>query len=240
MPLLDHFRPPLSVERPWEGIHSAFANALAEQLNDGSLPAQYVALPQVHRGTAVEIDVATLRTREAGAATGLVAPGWTPREPEWSSLVDWSERDTFEVRVVDPQGGPRLVAAIELVSPANKDRPARRQAFAGKCAGYLRQGVGLIVVDLVTDRHSSLDRELLDLLELNGHEPLEDATGLYAVAYRTVEDEQGRARLDLWRSVLAVGADLPILPLWIGANTPIAVDLEKAYQRVLRRLRIVV
>ena len=33
MPLLDHFHPPLSVERPWEGMHSTWASTIATQLN---------------------------------------------------------------------------------------------------------------------------------------------------------------------------------------------------------------
>ena len=47
------------------------------------------------------------------------------------------------------EGGARLVAAIELVSPANKDRAAHRRAFA-TCASHLCQGVGLVIVDIVT------------------------------------------------------------------------------------------
>ena len=42
--------------------------------------------------------------------------------------------------------GATLVAAIELVSPGNKDRPEARLAFAAKCVSYLTRGVGLIVV----------------------------------------------------------------------------------------------
>src|SRR5438105_15541063 len=50
-------------------------------------------------------------------------------------LTDLPAQDTFEVRVYDEQRGARLVAAIELVSPANKDRPEHRRAFVLKCAG---------------------------------------------------------------------------------------------------------
>src|SRR5438067_9903110 len=37
--------------------------------------------------------------------------------------------DKYEVRVYEAEGGARLVAAIELVSPANKDRESHRAAF---------------------------------------------------------------------------------------------------------------
>ena len=136
---------------------------------------------------------------------------------------------------MDPAGGPRLVAAIELVSPANKDRPAHRQAFAGKCAGYLRQGIGLIVVDVVTELHESLQRAIQDMLEL-------DAAGtrdsqLFAAAYRTVPHDAS-LRLEIWSEALSLGRELPTLPLWLETDLAVPVDLEATYATTCRRLRI--
>ena len=62
-------------------------------------------------------------------------------------------------------------AAIELVSPGNKDRPEARRAFAAKCAGYLTAGVGLVVVDIVTDRLANLHNELIELMRQGGAVP---------------------------------------------------------------------
>jgi hypothetical protein len=58
-----------------------------------------------------------------------------------------------------------LVAAIEIVSPANKDRPESRQLFLAKCFNLLRQDVCLSVVDLVTIRQFNFYTELLSLLD---------------------------------------------------------------------------
>ena len=49
MPLLDHFRPPLGEDWPRDGVHSAWAVAIASQLNrgvllEGSLSAKALAL----------------------------------------------------------------------------------------------------------------------------------------------------------------------------------------------------
>ena len=60
----------------------------------------------------------------------------------FSTEVDFGDLDEFEVRVYRDDDEPTLAAAIELVSPANKDRPTHRLAFAVKCAGYLQQGMG--------------------------------------------------------------------------------------------------
>jgi hypothetical protein len=52
--------------------------------------------------------------------------------------------------VYDQRRGRHLVAAVEIVSPANKDRPENRRAFVTKGAALLQQGVCVSLVDLVT------------------------------------------------------------------------------------------
>jgi hypothetical protein len=232
MPLHDHFKSPLQESRPWEGFHSAWAAMIADQLNASVLPKDYVAMPHVHRGTAVEIDVATLQER---SPTTTAITGWSATQPTWTVPIEWNLRDLFEVRILQVEGPLRLVAAIELVSPANKDRPAHRQAFAGKCAGYLRQGIALIVVDVVTERTESVHCELLELLELNGTAAFE--AKLYAIAYRTVE-AGAKNRLEIWANALKIGGSLPTLPLWLTPECAIPVDLDAAYERTCQSLRI--
>ncbi|MBY0228544.1 MAG: hypothetical protein K2W96_04610 [Gemmataceae bacterium] len=220
MPLLDHFRPPLLEDAPWEGFFSAWAVSVAGHLNR-HLPPRFAALPfTAHRSLAAVAD---------GPAT------WSPGEPARSETVDWSMRDLFEVRVMDHrEGSPRLVGAVELVSPANKDRPAARRTFAGKGAGYLRSNIGLVVVDVVTVRQQDLHRELLELLELDAE--AEEVEPLYAGAYRTVGT--GAARLDMWPQRLRVGGELPTLPLWLSPELAVPVDLAASYAAACEMLRI--
>jgi hypothetical protein len=54
-------------------------------------------------------------------------------------------RRTLVIRHVS---GHRVVALLEIVSPANKDRPGTVADFAQKAESALRQGVHLLVVDL--------------------------------------------------------------------------------------------
>ena len=61
MPLLDHFHPPLSIQRHWDGFHGKWASAIVDQLNE-ELPARYFAEPHVHRGGEFEVDVATFES----------------------------------------------------------------------------------------------------------------------------------------------------------------------------------
>ena len=58
--------------------------------------------------------------------------------------------DDIEVQLYDLRDGKRLVAALELISPGNKDRAEARRAFGAKCVAYLQRGIGLVIVDIVT------------------------------------------------------------------------------------------
>src|SRR5207237_7588474 len=137
MPLLDHFRPPLSQRRHWDSFHGAWAEAMAVALNQSLLPERFVAEARVKLGGQVEIDVGTFV--EDGMAPSSTPGGvalWAPPKPVASAPLHVQDPDIFEVQVLSEEGGPRLVAAIELVSPANKDRPANRRLFAIQCASY--------------------------------------------------------------------------------------------------------
>ena len=59
MPLLDHFHPPLSVERPWEGIYRTWAVTIATQLNQDQLLAEDCAMPLPTIGGGIQVDVGT-------------------------------------------------------------------------------------------------------------------------------------------------------------------------------------
>lgn len=236
MPLLDHFHPPLSERRKWEGFHSQWAASLAAQLNDGLLPLHHFADPQVSHGR-IEVDVATDRLNGSGDVSGpittlegrpttLVAKPWSPAAPTLEmDLVFTSE---FTVLIFNIEAGPTLVGAIELVSPSNKARPAARRAFAMKCLNYLNAGIGLIIVDIVTARRANLHDEMAELII--GTAPRFPGTPpLYAVAYRPVGREE-EAKASLWPVPLTVGEPLPILPLWLREiDYPVPVDLERSY-----------
>ncbi len=147
------------------------------------------------------------------------------------------EEEVFEVQVFDEEGTQALVAAVELVSPANKDRDAHRRTFATKCAAYLQQNVSVVVVDVITERRGNLHAELMGRLGL-GEPALGAVTAeLYAVAYRTA-GVGTRLRLEAWPVALAVGAPLPVLPLWLGPERAVPLDLEATYTATCQSLRM--
>ncbi|HXG13149.1 MAG TPA: DUF4058 family protein [Gemmataceae bacterium] len=244
MPLRDHFHSPWKDENFWEGFHSAWANTIVRYLNGSVLSRRYRALPQVHLGAWVEADVATFErdtsqgavpVAEGDSGEGTATAVWTPPEPVQTLAVDFPNQDVFEVRVLDEGRDMRLVAVVELVSPANKDWAEHRRGFVSKCAAYLLQQIGVVLVDIVTERRANLHRELLELLALKP--ATVEVPDLYAVAYRT-HKENGQWHLDNWPYALAVGSPLPTLPLWLASDFSVPVDLEWIYEETCQVLRI--
>lgn len=238
MPLLDHFNPPLKRTHPWKSFHGAWAAAMARLLNHGILPSGYYAVPLVDRDGPFEIDVAALREPEGALLEGGPAepPTWTPPAPGLAVAVEMPAIDGVEVKVFADNGDPQLMAAVELVSPRNKDRPQARQAFAIKCVGYLQQGSSVVVVDTVTTRRADLNAAILALL--GAETGSEMPKGLSAVSYRTVGREEETQQLQLWPAALTLGQPLPTLPLWIAFDFSVPLDLEASYLATCADLRI--
>ena len=239
MPLLDHFRPPLHGPHPWEGFHHAWATLIAQQLNLSVLPRDYFAAPEITMGPAVQIDVATLRRTDTPGAAGAEFPqAWVPPKPKFTASVDFSRLEGIEVRVFQDLGGSELRAVIELVSAANKDHTATRETFAVKCAGYLRHGIGLVIIDVVTTRLANLHAAIFEMLEVKSRRSSwESRTGLYAVAYRPVTVLK-KPRIEVWPVPLALGEALPVLPLWLHVDLYVPLRLEDSYLTTCRSLRI--
>jgi hypothetical protein len=226
MPLLDHFHPPLHGQRHWESFHGSWAVSMASRLNQDQLPPYYFAEVELKVGTRIKVDVATVNQNPA-----LDAP------PRPGAVMPTVFPDVFGVRVFSSMTGPTLVAAIELVSPGDKDRDETRRAFAAKCATYLQQGIGLLVVDIVTSRHANLHDDLMALLGHTDGFVFPTPTPLYATAYRPAHREE-RNEIDLWRESLRIGQMLPTLPLAVRGLGCLPIDLETTYMEARRRGRI--
>jgi hypothetical protein len=239
MPLLNHFHPPLHGPRRWKGFHHAWATGIAAQLNQGLLPADYFAEPEISVGPELEVDVAALeRNRQNGGAKAVATKLWSPARPKIVVGVEFAHLDSFEIKVYQELGGAELRAAIELISPANKDREGSRRSFAAKCASYLKHGIGVVMVDIVTLRSANLHEELFDVLEVKSRRPAwRSPTGLYAVPYRSVATRKS-PRVEAWPEKLCLGEPLPEVPLWLALDLCIPVLLEDSYVATCRSLRI--
>ncbi len=243
MPLRDHFRPPLDLITSWEGLHGQWPAVIVQQLRK-QLPAGYVAEPRVHSGSSVEIDVAAFEKDDAPPLSrmtegngGAPIAVWAPAQPSVAVETTLPDYDEYEVRIFDARRGRHLVAAIEIVSPANKDRPEHRNVFVAKCTALVQKGVAVSIVDLVTVKQFNLYVELLAAI---GHaDPTlgDRPPHLYAASCRWTRQAE-RTLLQAWSHVLKLEEPLPTLPLWLSKDIVVPLDLEQSYEQACSDLWI--
>jgi hypothetical protein len=244
MPLRDHFRPPVENEHSWDELHGMWPAVIVQQLFP-ILPEGHAAAPRVHLGTAFEIDVSRYERDDPGrherpsaGSGGIAVAAWAPPKPTLTLETELPDQDEYEVRVYDARHGRRLVAAIEIVSPSNKDRPESRRAFVAKVVALLQRDVSVSLVDIVTIRQFNLYADLLELIgqsdPMLGAEP----PPLYAVTIRGRKPVRKRPLLDTWFYPMALGLALPTLPICLDVELGVFLDLEAGYEETCRVLRI--
>lgn len=250
MPLLDHFRPPLFPIRRWESFHSFWAGSIAADLN-ARLPKRFFTETQIHLGRQVEADVAEIELigdqedegskwvggdeSGAGGGTALLTETYAP--PAVTATVPGHFPDDILVEIKDTHRDYRVVAVVELVSPANKDRAEHRADFVGKLTTYLSKGIGVIVIDVVTTRTENL-HDLWADTTASACAKLTPSPGLYAVAYRPRMAEESPV-IDVWAKPLGIGQPLPELPLALKGYGCIRLDLDATYTEACERSGLV-
>jgi hypothetical protein len=242
MPLRDHYRSPVNDTHSWDEVHGQWPGEIVRHLTT-ILPAGFRAAPKVHLGSPFEVDVSTYdldsRDPDANADSGDSGTGTlTALTPTLTVEADLSEQDEYEVRIYDAVRGRQLVAAIEIVSPSNKDRPDTRELFVVKVASLLQQGVCVSLVDLVSIRQANLYADLLNLL--GRADPALGTTTpyLYAVTLRSRKPPKRRQLLDAWFYPMIVGQPLPTLPIWLTPDLRVMFPLETSYEETCRILGI--
>lgn len=227
--LHDHFHSPLKDLRPWTGFHGMWASNLAAAISH-MLPEGWFAAPTVHWD--IEIDVATFE--QDGATTEVASAENTLTIPQPTKTIRFTfATDLVEVQVFRDVGELTLVGAVEFVSPSNKDRAETRQAFVAKCDAYLRDAVGLVIVDIVTSRKANLHAELLRRFD----EPAEEDSDLYVACYRPFPSDDGPA-LSMWYRELQLGAALPPALLFLKQGPVVELPLAETYEQTCRDLKL--
>jgi hypothetical protein len=225
----------------FHAFHVSWIPEIGKVLNGGLLPEGYYALPEQHAGHSIP-DILTLHASEARpeplppprpATGGTIVAEAPPRARRKRTVEPYplGQRRSLAVRHVS---GHRLVALLEIVSPANKDRPRNLAEFAGKVVSALNAGVHVLVVDLFPPGphdprgiHESIWRELEDLDEpydLPGDEPL-------TLASYVSDFPRG---IDIYLEHLAVGRPLPEMPLFLTPECYVNVPLEPTYHEAYR------
>ena len=223
----------------WEGVHLLWMTELLRDIKGklppgfrayiGSGPALAVGAP----GGAGRPDVSVPAhdgTSEAGAGATSLPPATVPSPsvPAPDVEVAVATLDPDPAVLVERQG--RLVAAVELVSPRNKDRPVSRTTYLSRYLGYLIEGANLMLVDVHRRPGGfSFADGIAAELRLENQPPLPPPL---AASYRVGEPAASGGRLlAVWRRPLSPGGQLPHLPLPLTTEHAVPVDLEQTYAR---------
>jgi len=148
-----------------------------------------------------------------------------PSEPDEEIAVATLDPETAVY--VERQG--RLIAAVEVISPRNKDRPFARTAYLARYLGYLLDGANLVLID-VHRRPMAFSFADQIAAQLDLEQPPVPAP--MAVSYRVGEPAATGGRLlAIWRRPLTVGAPLPTLPLPLTPEQEVTIDLDLTYSQ---------
>ena len=224
----------------FHAFHNSWISELQKALNGGVLPPPYYALGE-QRATDVIPDVLALHDLGSGEATqtdlvdndadlGLIAVADAPprvrltlESPE--NLVFYLERQRS--LVIRHSSGDRIVALIEIVSPANKHSRVTVDEFIDKVIAALRERIHVLVIDPqprgAHDPHG-IHQEIWQRL-LAGDYQAPDDLPLTLVSYSV--DDKVTARVEETR----VGKTLTEMPLFLKPQRYVLVPLEETYMQ---------
>ena len=240
--LRDHFRSPVNDTHSWDEVHGELADGDRPPL-DHHPPDRVPVCAESPPWLPFEVDVSTYdldsRDPDTKAASGDGGTATlTALSPTLTVEADLSEQDEYEVRIYDVERGRQLVAALEIVSPSNKDRPDTRELFVGKVVSLLQQGVCVSLVDLVSVRQANLYVDVLNFLGRADPSLATPPPHLYAVTLRSRKPSKRKHLLDAWFYPMIVGQPLPSLPIWLTPDLRVMLPLETSYEETCRILGI--
>ncbi len=226
----------------YHDFHGAWITHLKESLNAGLLPSPYYAMGEQHAGS-IQGDVVALRTNEyeresgstwePGSGEGMVAVAEaSPRVSLHQEALEDVEFLLQRQRTIAIRGvsGDRVVALIEIVSPANKHSRESVDDFVDKVVASLKEGIHVLIVDpLPPRRHdpAGMHAAVFDRMLAGNYDP-PAGRPLTLVAYHA------RTPIDAWIEPFAVGDALIEMPLFLTREHYVRVPLEPTYSQAYR------
>ena len=225
-------------------FHNGWLFLLADRLNKGLLPEDHYALTDSEVDQ-VRPDVLTLSTgdrdaappygdpgsRQAdsyhfgGATAALDAPPAVALEAEVDEAAFRAiNRKSLRIRHVS---GNRVVALVEIVSPGNKDRAATVQSFVNKTARAIKAGIHVVVLDVFPARHEGPGGLGVRVWHEAGGKPVA-VPPERPLIQTSVRVDDGAPHL--YAQPLAVGDELPELPLFYDPDWYVTLPLAETYQ----------
>ncbi len=215
----------------WEGVHDIWIVELLRWIKP-RLPRDYRAYlgssPALAIGSAAERpDVAVRQWLPEPVSQSPLSPSaQVSAEPEPDEEVATITLDPQTAVYVSAHG--RLIAAVELISPRNKDRASARNVYLARYLSYLQEGAHLLLVDVHPRPYGYSFADRL-AAELEIRQPTCPVP--HAISYRVGEPAPAGGRfVAIWRRAMAAGQPLPTMPLPLGVGLSITVDLDETYR----------
>jgi hypothetical protein len=211
-------------------FHHGWIEEIARALNRGILPPDHYALAEQIAG-GLGPDVLTLEGPSDGAPLGGSPPGGVAlaTAPPKVYFRARTEIDLYaakaKVVAVHHTSDHRVVAMVEIVSPGNKSNRHGIRAFVEKAVKFLRDGVHLLIVDLVPPGR----RDPHGIHKLIWDEFVDNDFILPSERPFTLATYVGGPCPETLVNVTAVGAALPDMPLYLTSEGYVQVPLETTY-----------
>ncbi len=210
-------------------FHNGWMTELHNALNGGLLPPGFYALMEQHAGKLV-----ASRPNRAPPplppTDGGLALAEAPPRVRWRLTGSETYRQRRRTLALRHVSGHRLVALLETVSPANKDRPESVEEFAAQVVEALDLGVHLLVLDLIPPgRHDprGVHGAVWNHFDEGPYDPP-------AGEPLTVASYAAGPPVEAYVDHLGVGGVLPDMPLFLRSDRYVPVPLEAAYQAAYR------
>jgi hypothetical protein len=213
-------------------FHQRWTIAICDTLNAGLLPPGYSALVEQHAGGLVP-DVLALQRRSRPGSPAEPVGGILAATPPQTCLVRQAKAvlAARANRIVIRHRLGEVVCVLEIVSPGNKGGRAALRAFVEKTVEFLRQGIHLLVIDILppTARDpQGIHKAIWDEIE---EEPFELPPGkpLTLAAY-VAGDLLTGTETTAYVEFVGVGDPLPDMPAYLDLSGYVLVPLEGTYQ----------
>jgi hypothetical protein len=219
-------------DRGWSSVHMIWQYQLLHWVQK-RLPPGYRA----YLGSVPALTIGTPNGRpDMGVRTGPPTQSGFTSEAGSSEFPE-PDAETVAVFELDPQTAihidleGKLIAAIEIVSPRNKDRPDSRERYSRRYVGYVRQGVHLMLIDVLPRPR---DFSFADVINADLRFDQRPCSVPFAVSYRVGEPVPDGTILGVWCRQLRIGEPLPTLPLALTVHESVLIDLEFTYSQSAR------
>jgi hypothetical protein len=212
-------------------FHLEWIGDLSRKLNDGLLPPNYYALAEQLAGGPGP-DVLTLQTPQGDAASSSdpgvgIALASTPPRVRYRLRA---EPDLYAARarsvVIRHASDHRVIAMLEIVSPGNKNSRQGMRDFRDKALKIIHAGIHLVIVDLFPPG----PRDPEGIHKVIWDEIVDNDYALPSDRKLTLVSYISSPFPEAFIEPVQVGAPLIDMPLFLTAESYIAVPLEASYQ----------